>query len=112
MWEKNFTCSRTIIKIRSSLCISLLNDSDFYFTTTINEKSFNFHKIKYNDFELAFHNTKRNSRSSRFRRNSLIYELDIELKKDLLKDYIYSKNTSLKYRMIQNPLNNCYWGVV
>lgn len=129
--------------------IKLLINSNYYFTTTVNEyylssrpsylkenfehgimvfgyddiyeeiysagydktKLFNFHKIKYKDFELAFQNTSRNSRSRSFRRNSLIYELDIWLIKELVNDYINSYNTSLKYRMVQNPLNNCYWGV-
>ena len=31
--------------------------------------------------------------------------------KELLYDHVHSLNTSERYRMVQNPLQDCYWGI-
>ena len=31
--------------------------------------------------------------------------------KKLINDFCDSTNTSLNYRMLQNPMKNCYWGI-
>lgn len=31
--------------------------------------------------------------------------------KELIYDFVFSVNTSKKYRMVQNPLYDCYWGI-
>lgn len=72
---------------------------------------FNFHTIPYTIYDTAFKNTKRNSRISCFRRNDKFYEIDKKLIKSLLYEFVTSTNSSENCRMIQNPLNNCRWGV-
>lgn len=68
--------------------------------------------LSYSDFSRAFWNVKRaDDFISCFKRNDKNYELDITLMKTLLYDCIYSLNTSERYRMVQNPLENCYWGL-
>ena len=76
-----------------------------------NSAHFQRSSISYEDYNLAFESTTRNSRISCFKRNSKQYKLDPQLVKQLLGEFINSKNTSLHYRALQEPLVNCYWGI-
>ena len=73
---------------------------------------FNTDILSYYDFEKAFWEVERESDCcSCFKRNDKNYEIDIKIMKDLLYDFIFSKNTSESYRMVQNPLTGCIWGI-
>ncbi len=72
---------------------------------------FNCNCIPYDIYTVSFQNTQRNSRISCFRRNSFKCDIDIELIKDLLKDFYKSFNTSTRYRMIRNPIEDSVWGL-
>ena len=72
---------------------------------------FNNYDISFNNFELGFHNTGSNIGCQSFKKNNLSYEFDLKLVKKLLNDYVYSKNTSEDLRILQNPLNNCIFGI-
>ena len=68
--------------------------------------------ISYENFEKAFLEIGRESDyGCCFKRNKTIYKFDRKLVRELLFDFISSKNTSERYRMVQNPLENCYWGI-
>ncbi len=68
--------------------------------------------LSYSEFSEAFWNVQRASDFiSCFKRNDKDYELDITLMKELLYDHVHSLNTSERYRMVQNPLQDCYWGI-
>lgn len=44
-------------------------------------------------------------------RSDFKYELDLELIRDLLLDYLNSNNSSRKLKMIKNPTENCVYGI-
>ena len=71
---------------------------------------FGFDTISFSEFEEAFLHTK-NENIICFRRNSFEYDFDVDLMKKLINDFCDSTNTSLNYRMLQNPMKNCYWGI-
>lgn len=72
---------------------------------------FSYHTMSYKTYILAFENTRRNSRISCFRRNNTKYEIDKTLIKSLLFEFVNNLNSSDNYRMIQNPLTKCRWGI-
>lgn len=75
-------------------------------------KQFRNHVLSYENYSMAFDRVQREEDfCSCFKRNNQEYHLDVELIKDLLGDFIYSRNTSKKLRMVQNPLENCHWGL-
>ena len=76
-----------------------------------NSSHFQCSTISYETYDLSFRNTTRNSRISCFKRNGKHYEVDRELIKQLLYDFVNSYNTSLHYRALQNPLSNYFWGM-
>lgn len=89
------------------------DENDFVYIAGYNkDKQFGYQVLPYAAFKKAFWNVKREDDFiSCFRRNEKNYELDTILIKELLHDYIYSLNTSIRCRMVQNPLKGCYWGI-
>lgn len=74
--------------------------------------NFNSNTLSYEKFIKSFWDVKReDDNCSCFKRNDKTYEMDVQLMKELLYDFIYSLNTSEKYRMVQNPLTDCLWGI-
>lgn len=74
--------------------------------------SFNTDTLDYDCFIKAFWEVERKDDGcSCFKRNNTTYEIDIKLMKELIYDFVFSVNTSKKYRMVQNPLYDCYWGI-
>lgn len=72
-------------------------------------------RISFDAFEQAF-----KSSPLRFSYNTIkllkvrqdyLFELDLELIRDSLLDYIYSRNSSTTLRMIRNPTKNCAYGI-
>lgn len=88
-----------------------LDNKKIYISGYNKSKNFGFDIISFSEFESSFVHTKRNENIICFRRNLFVYDLDVSLMKGLLKDFIDSTNTSLEYRMIQNPMDNCIWGI-
>jgi hypothetical protein len=72
---------------------------------------FRTYEISFKKFELGFLNTNANIGCQSFKRNNTSYALDIILIKKLIIEYIYSKNSSEDFRVIQNPLKNCVFGM-
>ncbi|WP_242356940.1 hypothetical protein [Hungatella effluvii] len=88
-----------------------LENQNIYISGYNKSDYFGFDTISFSEYESAFLYTKRNESIICMKRNSFEYDFDLCLMKGLLKDFIYSYNTSLNYRMIRNPLTNCNWGI-
>lgn len=88
-------------KEKQNIYISGYNKSDY----------FGLDVISFDEYKAAFIHTKRNDDIVCMKRNTFEYKLDLNILKDLLYDFINSCNTSLKYRMLRNPMNNCSWGI-
>lgn len=72
---------------------------------------FNCSPISYHTYEEAFNSTTRNSRISCFKRNNKQCNIDRELIKQLTYEFVNSINSSLNYRALQSPMNDCSWGI-
>lgn len=83
------------------------------FNTAGYNSKFNFglQQITFELLEKAFLNTGKNIGCQSFKRNDSSYNFDIYLVKNLIMDYLTSKNTSKDLRIVQNPLTNCTFGM-
>lgn len=71
---------------------------------------FNTGKVSYEEYEKAFMTCKVNERCTILKRKNLKYHLDTMSIKWLLEDYIGSKNTTERLRILANPLKGCMFG--
>ena len=86
---------------------------EFYIVGYNHQGQYTSSPIKFTDFEQAFVNVdKLPERKNKIQLSKYIkdrtYEFDLELLKEQLQDYLYSNNTSNRYRIINKPIDGIY----